>query len=503
MRMRRPLLLTLLAGGLLAALAAVQDAAIAAESSGPSLADVGPAAAARAPAVQRGGKYFGFAERFNRYYTDPAWRPTKTIFVSPAGTGNGATRATPTSVPKAIAAARPGSLIYFLRGRYPACYEFEQANSGSYSNPIVLYGERNTNQSLGVVVNCCATGRQTCFNLEAANYIAIDGFDLVGGNYGVRAVGADYPASQHSRGIAVLNSRGRSQNRDPFFSGQSDWDVWERNIAFGAKTGDGHGIYLSNGSDWNIVRFNETYLNASSDFQINADPLSTCEDEGIPVTDPLCDAYAGTGEGGRGASDYFLVDSNYFHDSNVGPNFTSVRRSIVRNNIFGPQTRHNVSFWQETENPKLGSSDNKVVNNLFITNNNRHGVQFSSQSTRNLFLNNLLLGVQISGGKAIANPAALLMEVDDTVAANVYHSNLYVSGFIEGRTPNAQETARASFSALWFTKFPVTFNHNPNAFKPTASAPFLAKGPLSAYAPVDLNGVKRPARVDLGPIELP
>ena len=81
---------------------------------------------------------------------------------------------------------------------------------------------------------------------------------------------------------------------------------------------------MSNGSDWNIVRGNETYSNPSSDFQINADPLSTCEDEGIPFADPRCDAYAGTGEGGRGASDYFLVDSNYFHHSDgPGANFTS------------------------------------------------------------------------------------------------------------------------------------------------------------------------------------
>ena len=254
----------------------------------------------------------------------------------------------------------------------------------------------------------------------------------------MRAVGADYAASQHSRGIAVINSNGHDQERDPFFTGQSDWAVFERNIAHGAKDGDGHGIYLSNGSDWNIVRYNETYSNASSDFQINADPFSTCADVGIPFNDPRCDAYAGTGEGGRGASDYFLVDSNYFHHSEVGPNFTSVRRSIIRNNIFGFQTRHNVSFWQETDNPRLGSSDNKVVHNLFIT-TDRHGVQFINNSTRNEFVNNVLLGVQISGGQATANPSALLMEVDNTVGANVYRSNLYVSGRLEGRTPNAQE----------------------------------------------------------------
>lgn len=156
----------------------------------------------------------------------------------------------------------------------------------------------------------------------------------------MRAIGADYAASKHSRGIVVINSH--DQERDPFFSGQADWAVWERNVASGAKAGDGHGIYLSNGGD-----FNEAFNNVSSDFQINADPA--CKEVGIPFNDPRCDAYAGTGEGGQGASDYFLVDSNYFHHgANNGSvaNFTSVRRSVVRNNIFGFYPRHGVTFWQ-------------------------------------------------------------------------------------------------------------------------------------------------------------
>ena len=285
----------------------------------------------------------------------------------------------------------------------------------------------------------------------------------------MRAVGAGYPASEHSRGIAVLNCDGHDQDRDPFFSGQADWAVWESNVAHGAKKDDGHGIYLSNGGDWNIVRFNETYGNLSSDFQINADPASTCAEPGIPFDDPRCDAYAGEGEGGQGASDYFLVDGNYFHHGLAnGPNFTSVRRSVVRNNIFGPQTRHNVSFWQETDNPKLGSSDNKILHNLFIT-TAKHGVKFEANSTRNEFANNVLLGVQTEGGKVTANPKALLMEVDDSAGDNVYRANLYVSGHFEGREPSAEETAREDFSMGWFANFPAALSHDPNGFTPTAA----------------------------------
>ncbi len=107
---------------------------------------------------------------------------------------------------------------------------------------------------------------------------------------------------------------------------------------------------------------------------------------------------------GRAASDYFLVDGNHFHHGLAsGANFTSVRRSTIRNNIFGVQVRHNVSFWQETDNPKLGSSDNKILHNLFIT-TGRQAVQFINYSTRNEFANNVILGVEVAGNNVTGKP---------------------------------------------------------------------------------------------------
>jgi len=480
-----------------------------ADSEAPA-AGAAPASAAQAPgltpaapgqpAVERGASYMGFPERFNRYYTDPLWLPSKVFFVSPKGGGDGSTRETPTTPRQAIASAAPGTKIQFLPDKYEACFEIDKEKSGTYDDPVVLYGERNGDGTLGVKINCCPSGRQACINLEGADYVAVDGFELAGGKFGVRSVGTGYPASEHARGVAVLNNDGHDQDRDPFLSGQVDWAVWEGNVAHGAKKGDGHGMYLSNGGDWNIVRFNETYGNASSDFQINPDPANTCTAVDVPFNDPRCDAYAGEGEGGQGASDYFLVDGNYFHDSEVGPNFTSLRRSIVRNNIFGPQTRHNASFWQESDNPKLASTDNKILHNLFIT-TQRHGVKFETGSTRNEFANNVLVGVTLDGGKAAANPKALLMEVDDTVGDNIYRDNLYISGHLEGREPGNGETAREDFDPAWFARFPTSLNHDPNAFAPAAGSPVLGKGKVSADAATDRNGVGRDAEVDLGAIE--
>lgn len=450
-------------------------------------------------AVARGGRYMGFPERFNRYYTEPNWKPLRTLFVSPTGGGDGSSRASPMAPEDAVRTAGPGTGIVFARGAYRGCYEFTKG--GTYDAPIVLFGERNDDGSIGVSMQCCKSGRQTCFNLEAANYVAIDGFEFLGGKYGVRAVGAGYAASEHQRGVAVLRCRGRDQDNDPFFTGQSDWAVFERNVGSGAKKGDGHGIYLSNGSDWNIVRFNETFGNDSSDFQINADPTAACKEAGIEFDDPRCHAFAGVGEGGQGASDYMLVDSNFFHHSlGPGANFASVRRSLVRNNVFGlHRDRHNVSFYNESDSAKLGSSENRIVHNLFIT-NGRHGVKFDNNSVDNLFENNVVVGVA-PVGKPAGNPQALLMEVDEAGATNTFRGNFYASGKFEGREPNDEERYEPQFSATWFKKFPTGVIHDPRDFAPTAAAPYVAKVPRTDDAPTDLVGTARPERATAGPME--
>jgi hypothetical protein len=463
------------------------------------------------PAVTRGGDYFGFTEELNRYYTDCSWEPTSTVYVSPNGTGDGSSPSSPADVGDTLDEAVPGRLVQFLSGTYDGCFELDSDHSGTYDAPIVLRGERNDDGSLAVTINCCTSGRHTCINLEAADYVAVDGFELVGGDYGIRAVGAGYPADEHQKGVAMLNNVGHGQNKDPFFTGQSDWLVIQHSTAYDTGSGDGHGIYLSNGSDWNIARWNETYDTYSSDFQINADPNSTCADEGVDFDDLECDAVAGSDPtGGRGASDFMLIEANFFHHSQAqGPNFTSVRNSTIVNNVFALPARHGVSFWQETDNPKLGASNNVVAHNLFVTSvDNRQAVQFINDSTDNRFENNVLVAVSIDGGTVSANDGGQLLATDGTtVDANDFAHNAWISGFFGSEdsapeyTPGSDELRVTTFDAAWFAAFPTTVNHDPADFAPTAAAPWLDLGNLVDEAPTDHDGNARHAPVDLGPYE--
>jgi hypothetical protein len=454
------------------------------------------------PAVTRGDDFFGTSERFNRYYTDASYQPTKTIFVSPAGGGNGSSAGSPTTLASAVGQLAPGTLVEMAAGNYAnACVDLDDSQSGTYDAPVVFRGARN-GSSLSTTMACCSSGRQACFNLENASYVAIDSIELSGGKYGVRSVGAGFAADQHQLGVAVLRSAGHDQTGDPFFSGQSDWYVIEGVTASNAGDVDGHGIYLSNGSDWLIVRDNELFNNSSADFQINADPFFTCQEDGVSNDSPECDAIAGTSAtGGRGASDFALVERNFFHDGTAqGANFTSVRNSLVRNNVFAFYARHNVSFWQESDNPNLGSRDNRILHNLFITTNTQHAVQFVSSSTDNTFAQNVVIGLTRSGGSISANANALLMECDSTVTGNTYEKNIYVSGQFDGFTPGPGELRETTVSASWFAGFPAGVVHAVDGFAPTAAAPWATAGAVLQDAPADMLGNARTAPTALGPL---
>jgi hypothetical protein len=452
----------------------------------------------------------GFTEQFNRYYTDPKWEPSAYIYVSPDGSGGGTSRDDPADVAEGLRLVTPGAEVIFLQGDYAGCFELDGYSSGTYDDPVVLYGERNGDGSLGVTINCCDTGRMTCINLEGADYVAVDGFELKGGRYGVRAVGLDYAANQHQKGTAVLNCDGHEQSRDPFFTGASDWYVIERCVAHDVGTDDGHGIYLSNGSDWNIARFNETYNTSSSDFQINADPISTCYDIGIAYDDPECDATAGDSEtGGRGASDFMWMEGNFFHHSGAqGPNFTSVRNSVVFNNILAFPARHGASFWQETDNPNLGASHNFIAHNLFINAQiNRQALGITASSRDNTVVNNVIACVSIEGDSIVANNGCQLLATDgSTVDAENFDGNMWISGYFgaddgEPYTPGANEFRETDFDSAWFRNLPAGLDNDPDAFRPSQTAPWLNRGALLDKVPFDREGTARTDPTDLGPFE--
>ncbi len=426
------------------------------------------------PIIGVGSSFFGSSEKFNRYYTDPNWTPTRTLYVSSSGTNTDVgsnTELSPAPVNSIPDIILPGDMVIFLQGGSYTNINIQipEEKSGTYNDPIVFVSSAGS--SFGVHLQCNSGGSNataSCFNLEGANYIAINGFEMSGGSYGVRAVGLGYAAPSHQIGIAVLNNKIHDQFKDPIFSGQSDWMVVEGNEAYNAGSGDGHGIYLSNGSDWAIVRQNELYQNVSSDLQINADPISTCQDEGISYFDSLCDGSANSGLG-QGVSEFMLITENFLHhgDGN-GPNFTSMRNSEVSNNIFGPYERHNTSFWQETNNPNLGSSDNIISENLFIGHKG-HLLQIIENADSNTVTGNILLALNSTATAAALSIVSI--EVDAT-SDGTFSENMYIGGFTDGHTILATEDERSDYDPDWFGNIGFGRINHPEDWTPNGTAPF-------------------------------
>ncbi|MBN1609489.1 MAG: hypothetical protein JW940_22855, partial [Polyangiaceae bacterium] len=145
-------------------------------------------------------------------------------------------------------------------------------------------------------------------------------------------------------------------------------------------------------------------------------------------------------------------------------NFTSVRNSVVRNNIIAFPARHGISFWQETDNPRLGSSHNVIAHNLMVTSvDNRQALGFTNNSTDNRFENNVVVAVSIDGGTAGPNDGGQLLVTDaTTVAANTFVHNAWISGFFgsddddEPYSPNQTELRETDFDPAWFADFPTS-----------------------------------------------
>ncbi|SFV68152.1 hypothetical protein MNB_SV-14-571 [hydrothermal vent metagenome] len=167
----------------------------------------------------------------------------------------------------------------------------------------------------------------------------------------------------------------------------------------------------------------------------------------------------------------------------------------------GFYNRHNTSFWQETNNPKLGSSNNTIEHNLFIGNNSRHLLQLINHSGNNKIRNNILLG--LSSDNHSANSSTLLIEQDSsTQNSNSFESNYLVGGYFEHYTPSGSNKQNSNFNTNWFENFPNDKMGDINSFKPTTNAPFLNLGHLQNTTTKDIAGNSRFNPVDLGVWEI-
>lgn len=420
--------------------------------------------------VSPAGDYFGSPEKFSSYYTNRNWKPKRVLYVAmDAGPIDldSHTYDSPMSMAVALVHIRPGDLVFVKKTSVPAeevNIRLTETHHGTQEDPIVFYGERNADGTLGVHFKCVATGASnasnSCFNLERSNYIAIDGFVFEGGTHAVRTVG-NFDNSAPQRGTTVINSRASLQFRAAISSGKSDWLVVESNVLNGAYGANGHGIYLGNGSDYNVIRYNEIYESASADIQFSGDPTSSCSD--IELSDIECHGSAKDGNG-KGVVEFFTISDNFFHNGNgQGPNFSSMKNSKISNNIFGPYALHGISFYQITDEPKLGSSGNEIDSNLIVVHRG-HMLQFVKASDANKLSNNIMLAVNQVGTEVDAT--IQIVQTDNSIRNNTYTENFYFTGTDLGHALGATETYSPVLPPDLFPNAPFARTGHPEDWTP-------------------------------------
>jgi hypothetical protein len=128
------------------------------------------------------------------------------------------------------------------------------------------------------------------------------------------------------------------------FTDFSDYTTVENCESYGAQVE--HGIYISNSSDYPIIRDNRIHDNYANGLHMNGDPSM---------------------EGGDGIISCALVEDNVIYDNGTGGgsgiNMASVSDSIVRNNLLYNTHASGISIYQSHE---VGSQNNRVLNNTIL-----------------------------------------------------------------------------------------------------------------------------------------
>jgi hypothetical protein len=296
-----------------------------------------------------------------------------TYCVSPSGDdANPGTAALPwKTIHKAAASVAPGDTVIIKDGVYSG--GIKMRTPGSKAQPIVFRAEGK-----GAVIDGSGSERDA---------FLIDGYDLnpewwKGGDMYVIVEGLTIQSAQRgglriscAHYVTVKNCVFANNGTWGIFTDYSNHSVLEGNEC--RYSGAEHGIYVSNSSDYPVIRGNICHHNYASGIQINADPA-------MPD--------------GDGISTGALIEKNVVYENGrsggAGINLASVRNSIIRNNLIYNNYAGGIAAWADGNGPDWGCKNNRIYNNtiFFRRGEGRWAVSFKEGSSGNDVRNNILCG---------------------------------------------------------------------------------------------------------------
>ncbi len=386
------------------------------------------------------------------------------------GSGNGTIGDPWCTIQEAANAVGVGDSVLINPGSYAG--GIQVAVSGTAVNPITFKGI-----GANVIIDGDGSG-QDGFNIENADYIVIDGVTVQqASRAGVRIVLADH--------VTVRNSTFIDNGKWGVFTGFADYTTVENIESYGAVLE--HGIYISNSSDYPVIRGNRLHHNHANGLHMNGD---------ASLSDP--------GHNSDGIISFGLIENNIIYENGVGGgsgiNMDGVTDTIVRNNLLYNNHASGISIYQIDGGS--GSQNNLILNNtILMPSDGRWAINIPDLSdTNNKIYNNILLSDHSFRG-SITIPSASLagFESDYNIVANRLTAD-------DGNTV----ISLAAWQGLGFDahSFIATANElfvNPAAhdYRLKDGSPAINAGTTLADVPTDLDGNPRPigAAYDIGAYE--
>jgi len=301
----------------------------------------------------------------------PLWAAT--YYLSPTGSdSNSGTSNLPwRTFQKAASTVRAGDTVIVRDGKYTGGVTIE--TPGTSTQPIVFKaaGSRAVIRGSG--------GERDAFYIDgyslgnpwwkgADMYITLEGFTI----QNAARAGIRISCAHHVTVRKCILTRNGTWG---IFTDYSNYSLLENNEC--SYSGDEHGIYVSNSSDFSIIRGNRVHHNSSSGIQINADPSM---------------------EDGDGITTGAVIERNIVYENGrqggAAINLASVRNSLVQNNLLYKNYAGGIACWADGNGPAWGCKNNRFYNNTvyFRSSEGRWTISLKEGSSGNQIRNNILCG---------------------------------------------------------------------------------------------------------------
>jgi len=274
------------------------------------------------------------------------------------GEGDGSAEAPWRSLQRAADSVGAGDTVIVRAGSYEG-FDLD-GRSGSELAPITFRAE------LGASITE-DNDRGDGINVENAAWIVVEGFTVNGrSRAGIRCAG-----SQH---VAIRRNTTDGNGVWGIFTGFCDDLLIEGNQT--SRSGEQHGIYVSNSAKRYVVRNNHSFGNAGCGIHNNGD----------------------VSQGGDGINAGALIEGNVIHDNGTaggaGINCDGVQDSIIRNNLLYDNHATGIVLYQIDGGD--ASKNNLIVNNTVVqAADGRWGIGISGDgdsgaASGNRILNNIV-----------------------------------------------------------------------------------------------------------------